>query len=76
MKGKTLAGSDIVKKLRTNTFQNASPWRNDADKFFSSEIEFMLKVLCCKHFDNIIKSGAKINKNIRFTSDAVSNSLA
>ena len=34
MKGKTLAGSDIVKKLRTNTFQNASPWRNDADKFF------------------------------------------
>ena len=73
MKEKTLAGSDIVKKLRTNTFQNASPWRNDADKFFSSEIEFMLKVLCCKHFDNIIKSGAKINKNIRFTSDAVSN---
>ena len=72
-KGKTLAGSDIVKKLRTNTFQNASPWRNDADKFFSSEIEFMLKVLCCKHFDNIIKSGANINKNIRFTSDAVSN---
>ena len=44
--------------------------------FFSSEIEFMLKVLCCKHFDNIIKSSAKINKNIRFTSDAVSNLLA
>ena len=73
MKGKTLAGSDIVKKLRTNTFQNASPWRNDADKFFFFRNRVHVESIVLQTFRQHHQSGAKINKNIRFTSDAVSN---